>query len=146
MKKNQELSLKRKFLKIQNLQFGREMRLIPREDWAEETGDATLGTMSAVWRSRNYCAQIHDDPGITRISVCKTALNKNGSWQDEISWSEMQRVKNECGYSEREAIEIFPPKADEVPSANLRHLWVLPEGERLPFSWKSGDETPEEAR
>lgn len=141
MKKNQELSLKRKFLKLQNLQFGREMRLIPREDWTQEAEEANPGTVSAVWRSRDYCAQIHDDPaGVTRISLCRTALNKDGSWQDGIVWEEMQRIKNECGFAEREAIEIFPPQSDEVKIANMRHLWLLPEGERLPFSWKRGAE------
>lgn len=130
-------SLARKILKLQNRQFGREMRMVPREEWGPDAGSEE---MSAVWRSRDYCAQIHDDPsGVTRLSMCRASLNKDGSWQTGISWEEMQRVKNECGFAEREAIEIVPPQSDEV-AAELRHLWLLPDGERLPFSWKRGTE------
>lgn len=136
----QQLSLARRFLREQNKRFGHAMTLIPREMWGDEAEKDAPETLAECWRSRDYCAQIHHDPGIVRISVCRTALYKNGQWQDAITWEELQRIKNEIGFSEHEAIEIYPPRKDEVTVANMRHLWVLPEGQRLPFSWKAKNE------
>ena len=53
--------------------------------------------------------------------------------QLHIPWSEMQRLKDELCGPERVAVEVFPPVSQLVDDANLRHLWVLPEGFALPF-------------
>lgn len=136
METKKQIYLARKLLKLQNKQFGPTMQLIPREQWGDEAEEDTPKTIKEVWRSRDYCAQIHDDAGIFRISACRTAIDSEGRWLDGITWDELQRIKNEIGFAEREAVEIYPPKSDEVTIANMRHLWLLPEGERLPFSWK----------
>lgn len=50
-----------------------------------------------------------------------------------LTWSAKQRVKNELmGYS-RVAVEVFPKSDELVDQADAYHLWVLPEGFRLPF-------------
>lgn len=51
-----------------------------------------------------------------------------------MNWRDMQRVKNELAGEHRVGIEVFPPVAEVVDQANIYHLWVLPEGFRLPFS------------
>ena len=49
------------------------------------------------------------------------------------SWSDMQRIKNEIVGTERVAVEVYPAESDLVDQANMYHLWVLPEGFKLPF-------------
>lgn len=48
-------------------------------------------------------------------------------------WTHMQRIKNELVGPERVAVEVYPAQSEVVDQANMYHLWVLPEGFRLPF-------------
>ena len=52
-------------------------------------------------------------------------------------WRHFQRIKNELAGENREALEIFPPEEFLVDTANQYHLWVMPEGQTTPFTWKS---------
>ena len=49
-------------------------------------------------------------------------------------WREMQRIKDELIGPERTAVEVYPARADLIDAAPMYHLWVLPEGFKLPFS------------
>lgn len=53
--------------------------------------------------------------------------------RDGLSWDLLQWVKAAVGLGEREALELYPPDGRIVNSANMRHLWVLPDGMILPF-------------
>lgn len=53
--------------------------------------------------------------------------------QPEPSWYEKQRIKDTVFGRPRTAIEVFPPHDDIVDGADSYHLWVLPEGMKLPF-------------
>lgn len=55
-----------------------------------------------------------------------------------VTWREMQRVKNELVGDERLGMEVYPPRSEVVDVANMYHLWVLPEGFRLPFGLDRG--------
>jgi hypothetical protein len=52
----------------------------------------------------------------------------------DISWRDKQRIKNEIFGEHALAVEVFPPQAELIDSADAFHLWILPEGFRLPFS------------
>lgn len=54
-------------------------------------------------------------------------------------WSSMQAIKNAIVGPEREAVEIYPPDSELVDVANMYHLWVLPEGQRLGFGFAQLD-------
>ena len=89
-------------------------------------------------RSRAHLVQVFAEAdGVVRLSVQRTDIRPDGEWADGISWDDLQRLKAEAGYGDREAVEVYPPDADVVNVAAIRHLWVLPEGERVPFSWAS---------
>ncbi len=60
-----------------------------------------------------------------RLSVNRTMINDKGEWIDGITWEELQKIKNQCGYTDRAAVELFPPEHDIVNVANIRHLFVL---------------------
>lgn len=72
-------------------------------------------------------------PALFRLSIARTKLN-GGRWEDGISWDELQDIKNEIGFRDFCAVEIFPPEDDKVDVANMRHLWIL---EKSPeFVWR----------
>lgn len=50
-----------------------------------------------------------------------------------LTWVAKQRIKNELVGPGRVAMEVFPPASELVDQADAYHLWVLPEGFRLPF-------------
>ena len=50
-------------------------------------------------------------------------------------WRHLQQIKNEIAGPEREAVEVFPAESRLVDTANEYHLWVLPEGERVPCGY-----------
>lgn len=49
------------------------------------------------------------------------------------SWSDLQEIKDKVAGENRIAIEIYPKKEDITDTANIYHLWVLPEGFELPY-------------
>lgn len=53
---------------------------------------------------------------------------------DPLTWAELQWVKDNTLGPARVAVEVYPAAADVVDEANMYHLWVLPEGFRLPFT------------
>jgi hypothetical protein len=50
------------------------------------------------------------------------------------SWADLQRIKNELVGEQRVAVEVFPEADCLHDSANMAHLWILPEGFILPFT------------
>ena len=68
------------------------------------------------------------------MSIHRTDLNADGEWVDGIRWEELQRLKAECGFGDRDAVEVYPAEQDVVNVANFRHLWVM--DEPLDFAWR----------
>lgn len=104
---------------------------VPRHLWPDP-----LAPQLRVLRSREYLVQEFEaaGPAVVRLSINRVEL-AGDRWVDGISWEELQRIKSECGYGQADAVEIYPPKDDEVNVANMRHLWVL--RDPLSFAWRS---------
>ena len=49
-----------------------------------------------------------------------------------LTWAHLQELKGMCGHGKREAVEIYPADDAVVNVANMRHLWLLPPGQRHP--------------
>jgi len=91
------------------------------------------GAPFAAWRSRDYIVQAFDDGGFTRLSVNRSDFDiKTGDWIAGITWDELQRIKAECGFADRWAVEVFPPDDCVVNVANMRHLWLI---DKPAFGW-----------
>lgn len=58
----------------------------------------------------------------------------------EPPWRDMQRIKNELFGEDRCAVEVMPPQLEVVDEADSFHIWVMPEGFRLPFTIAYGPE------
>lgn len=70
-----------------------------------------------------------DLPGMLHIEV----WDGEGRVGTEPSWAMKQRIKNMVAGEERVAVEVFPAESELVDNVDAYHLWVYPEGYRLPF-------------
>lgn len=78
-----------------------------------------------------------------RYVVIKEELNDGLTWlsirhtnrKPIRDWRHFQRIKNELCGTDREAVEIYPAESRLTDEANQYHLWVLPEGEVVPFGF-----------
>lgn len=122
-----------RYLAAENVRWLTTLTVVPRELWPSLAIETNRVRM---WRSRRFVVQEFEEAdGIVRLSVNRAALNRDGSWVENITWDELQQIKFQCGFGDREAVEIYPPSDQVVNVANMRHLFVLPE--RLPFSWRA---------
>lgn len=122
------------YLKKHNAKYPWHLVEVPKEQWNSQPWDTT--DRQRVFRSKDFLVQIFGEAdGMVRISINRTVLDGD-RWQDGITWDDLQRIKSQAGYADRVAVEIYPTDANVVDVANLRHLWVYPEGMKLPFGWE----------
>lgn len=100
-------------------------------------GNGWFGQLDRCFVDTNqqYCVMIRTID--TEWGKVEHACIRNAASED-IPWAEKQRIKNEIFGENRIAIEIFPTIDDLVDEANMYHLWVLPDGMRLPINLKEG--------
>lgn len=105
---------------------------IPQGSWPQSQFDPKR---TAVYFSTEFLVQVFNESnGIVRLSINKTHTGNDGRWVDGIAWEELQEIKNQCGYADYDAVEIYPSNNDVVNVANMRHLWVMPQ--KLDFVWR----------
>lgn len=114
-------------LKRDNMRYPAALVAVPWQEWppARSADERRL----KVFRSREFLVQVCEDVGgAVRMSVNRTAwCERSGSWREDISWDDLQRLKREAGYGQRWAVEIYPDDHAVVNVANMRHLWLLTE-------------------
>lgn len=122
--------IQRRQLKRKNAKMSSDLLEVPRSEWPY-----TDGSQRRVWRSCDYLVQEFDAPAPAYVRLCinRTTLTCN-QWEANITWDELQNIKAQCGYSESEAVEVYPADHDVVNVANMRHLWIL--REKMPFTWR----------
>lgn len=117
-----------------NNTFSDTLTEIPFKKWPDKENKKRL----KVFVSRKFLVQIfQENDGLIRLSVNR-ALISGKSWQDNISWDELQSIKSDVGYGDRWAVECYPAEDKVVNVANMRHLWLLPEPPK--FGWGTKDE------
>lgn len=87
-----------------------------------------------IWCNNQYQVNIDYNPHhnfgsdspITHLSIKRLDKEPIHDWRD------LQAIKNLLTDPEREAIEIYPAESRCVDAANQFHLWVLPEGAKVP--------------
>lgn len=104
---------------------------VPSVRWPKSWAD---NARIAVWQNNKYLVQVFKEPGdIFRLSVNRLVTGASG-WKANIPWEDLQAIKNEIGFSEQDAVEVYPREEDEVNMANMRHLWIMPT--KLRFAWR----------
>lgn len=104
-----------------------QLVLIPRAEWPD--GVPYHPDRQSVFRDRDFLVQLFiDGERRVRLSINRTesGTGKRG-WADGISWDDLQRIKDQCGFAGHCAVELFPPADKVVNVANMRHLWILKE-------------------
>ena len=83
--------------------------------------------MLSMWGSRDHFAVLWLDPnGFQRLTINSTTLDtRTGTWADGLTWDELMKVKNECGFAANWCVEVYPPRAEIVDVSAMRHLWLL---------------------
>lgn len=91
-----------------------------------------------AWRSSAFVVVLWAETnGMQRLSINRADIDaRTGEQKDGITWDELQRLKGEAGYHDVCAVEIYPPDADVVNVANMRHLWLLDSPPS--FMWREG--------
>jgi hypothetical protein len=94
----------------------------------------------AVWQSLKFTVQaFHVPSNVVRLAINRNELTGDTRlYADGITWEELQDIKDECGYADRMAVEIYPASDDILNVINARHLWIIPTP--LPFAWRNGQE------
>lgn len=129
-----QLARKRVWLKQQNRLYTRELVPVPPEKWPTAFNPVREKyTITHVWRSSDFLVQVINEGGHIRLSINRAQIDDSGQWKDNITWDELQHIKNACGFPSHAAVEVFPPASKVVNVANMRHLWILPEPP--PFMW-----------
>ena len=127
-------------MREESLKFGEMLREIPFEDWSVSQRNNPDRPLRAL-RSRDFLVQVYNEGNggvLVRLSINRTRLNAAGTrWEDGITWDDLQRLKNEAGYGDFDAVEVYPRQSDVVNVANVRHLWVM--AEPVLFKWARGE-------
>ena len=102
--------------------------------WNERTETCYLPDGSAftsrcvLWKNNIYAVAVYDEhQGITHVTVQRLDGTPTRDWRH------LQQIKNEVVGPEREAIELYPAQSRVVDMTNTTHLWVMGEGETIPF-------------
>lgn len=112
--------------------FSKHLTPIPKNEWPNITASIVP---DECWRSQEYLVQIFRPVGQpVRLSIVSVVLSADGSWQDGITWDQLQKIKSDVGFGDSWAVEVFPPNDEVVNVANIRHLWVIPAPE---FAWRN---------
>jgi hypothetical protein len=103
---------------------------------SKRIGTGWFGELDRVYvdEKQEYCVMVRSVE--TEWGKVDHACIRNVPNSD-IPWAEKQRIKNEIFGQERTAVEVFPTTADLVDEANMYHIWVLPDGMKLPFGLKN---------
>lgn len=107
---------------------------VPRERWPEDGNPHSKRIR--VWVSKHFLVQLFAEANdVLRLSINRCRVNRlGGGWLENISWDELQAIKRDVGFYDRDAVEVYPSDQDVVNVANMRHLWLLPDP--LPFAWR----------
>lgn len=112
----------------------KDLTWVDEEEWPKASDERIVRI--AVWRSRKYLAQVFEEPNaMLRISVSRSSVRGDGRWDEDLTWDELQDIKQRIGFGPAWAMEIYPAVGRVVDVANMRHLWVLPEGVEPTFGW-----------
>ena len=111
----------RQALKKANKSFPTHLVEIKKEEWPNDENKNRF----KVFRSRRFFVQVFKEDDVIRLSVCRTEINPDGNWKDNITWEDLQQLKRQAGFGNHYAVEVYPRDCDIVNVANMRHIWVL---------------------
>lgn len=86
----------------------------------------------AVWESAALFVVLYGTTPLRRLSIQRRD-GRDGLLWDDLHWVKEQLLPGLW------AVEAYPPDAELLNVANIRHLYVYPQGHAPPFNLKAGD-------
>lgn len=106
-----------------------KLKKVPQHKWPHVPAG-----LREVWKSKKFLVQIYAASNdMERMTVCRTE-QAGDRFKDGITWDDLQRLKDECGRGDFDALELYPRNRDLVNVANMRHLWIM--AEPVSFGWR----------
>jgi hypothetical protein len=96
---------------------------IPREKWPYPQPN-----LRSVWKNNEFLVQEYDDDGSKRLTINRINPKESEGelqWEENISWDDLQDIKNSLGYRSKWMVELYPPQEHVINDANMRHLWLI---------------------
>lgn len=79
----------------------------------------------SVWESDEYLVHAFLDQNTIRLDI------ERKDQSDGLTWDQLRKIKNDCGFSDFDAVEFYPREQDVFNTANIRHLYLF--GTLLPL-------------
>ena len=95
-----------------------------------------MSGMKCCCLNNRYSVQFFEQ--ITAWGKVDHLLIRRHDGKANVPWADKQRIKDELMGADRTAVEVYPAVVDLVDEADVYHLWVLPEGMKLPFGLSKG--------
>lgn len=84
-------------------------------DWLSYFGEPSIG----AWESPEFGAAAFKDGEAIRLDIFRQDM------KDGITWDQLRKIKNECGYANCDAVEFFPAEESVINTGNYRHLYIF---------------------
>lgn len=102
--------------------------MFPRREW----GECVACHLTPVYAVQVFHCE-------TEWGVVEHLAIRRHDGKADIPWTDKQRIKDDLLGAERVAIEVYPARSELMDSANMYHLWVLPDGFALPFTLRASE-------
>lgn len=117
---------------------GRRVQKLPWNQFADIThshptrsaGEMRESGLDRVWQNHRYIVFLHRNDRMWMGQSWDRVMARRSDAEPMISWSDMQRIKNEIFGEEIEAIQFLPKQTKLVDQANLYWFFVRSEESR----------------
>jgi hypothetical protein len=89
--------------------------------------------LERAWLNRTYSVQLVRRGGLEVLMI------RRHDGEAHFPWSDLQKIKDQLAGEHREAVQVFPRHDEIVDMPNMAHLWLVPDGERLPYTFAGFD-------
>ena len=97
--------------------------------WGEWRLISGRDTRRRVYRNSEYVVMVAEvDTHSEYFGLVTYLMIGRQDGEAVYSWLDLQHIKNSLVGEEALALEVFPPESHLLDTANVYHLWVLPEG------------------
>lgn len=121
-----EISDLRKQLREDNERYPERITKMPDEYWNDI--ESNPPSMRALWRSKSYIAQVHEDEGgFIRLAIARSDLDKEtGRPLNDIPFKVLQQIKHDMGYGDADATIVLPRDSNWADFGGFTTIYIHP--------------------
>lgn len=72
-----------------------------------------------VWQDHQFYVAAFQDDCCIRMDIVRHDI------EDGITWDEIRKIKEQCGFGDVDAIEFYPAEKDIINTGNIRHIYIF---------------------